>query len=45
MMLIQTTIPIARIAEQVGIPNVQHFSKLFRRVTGKSPREYRASVL
>ena len=44
ILLLRTTIPIARIAEQVGIPNIQHFSKLFRRVTGLSPRGYRSSV-
>ncbi len=40
-LLWRTNEPIATIAERVGIPNVQHFSKLFRRVTGMSPREYR----
>ncbi len=39
-----TTDSVSRIAELVGIPNVQHFSRQFKRVCGVSPREYRAAA-
>ena len=34
--------PIMEIADQVGCKNHSHFSKLFRRLTGVSPRTYRS---
>ncbi len=37
--------PIQQVARLVGIPNVEHFSKLFRRRHGLSPRAYRAKTL
>ncbi|MGJ3241850.1 MAG: helix-turn-helix domain-containing protein [Opitutales bacterium] len=36
--------PIARIAEQVGYPNPIHFSTVFRRQTGMSPRAFRQAA-
>jgi len=33
--------PIIRIAEAVGIPNYTYFSRLFKKVTGSSPKSYR----
>lgn len=35
---------VHEVAEQVGFADVAHFSKNFKRVTGKSPVEYRASL-
>lgn len=43
--LLQTTqLPIMEIAFQVGCKNHSHFSKLFRKLTGMSPRTYRNQV-
>jgi AraC family transcriptional regulator len=40
--LLRTTqLPIMEIAFQVGCKNHSHFSKLFRKLTGMSPRTYR----
>ncbi len=41
--LLRTTqLSILEIAEQVGYKNQSHFSKLFRKLTGTSPRAYRS---
>lgn len=42
--LCETDLSIAQIAEFVGIPNYNYFSRIFRKVYGKSPREYRLSL-
>ena len=39
--LLQTDKPIGDIARSVGIPDQLYFSKLFRKMFGTSPREYR----
>lgn len=36
-----TTLMIHEVARLVGYENINYFSKLFKRVTGKSPREFR----
>lgn len=36
-----TSDPVARIAEQVGFEDQFYFSRVFRKITGLSPREYR----
>ncbi|MFC5469845.1 response regulator [Cohnella suwonensis] len=36
---------IYEIAEKVGYPNQGHFSKIFKKVTGKTPLEYREEML
>lgn len=41
-LLSRTNESIQQIGEMVGIGNPQHFAKLFRRITGVSPREYRS---
>lgn len=39
--LIRTTdLKIYTIAERVGYTNAEHFSRMFKKVTGKSPRDY-----
>lgn len=43
MLLSETTDKITSIAPMVGIPNTQYFSVLFKKQTGKTPREYRRS--
>lgn len=40
-LLKSTTLSIQAIAASVGIPDIHYFTRLFRRETGFSPREYR----
>ncbi|WP_020620916.1 helix-turn-helix transcriptional regulator [Paenibacillus daejeonensis] len=40
-LLRETDWPIERIGEKVGYPDIHYFSRLFRRLEGISPREYR----
>lgn len=40
-----TDAPISQIAELVGYPDPLHFSRVFRQVLGRSPRQYRARSL
>lgn len=40
-LLKSTTLSIQAIAASVGIPDIHYFTRLFRRETGVSPREYR----
>lgn len=35
---------VSQISEQVGIPNVKTFNRLFRQITGTSPTQYRKSA-
>lgn len=37
-----SALPLARIAEQTGFPSAAHFSTVFKKKTGFSPRDYRA---
>ena len=41
-LLRQSALPITEIADQVGCPSNSHFSVLFHRVTGVTPRQFRA---
>jgi len=43
-LLLEGDLGIAEIAEKVGYPDPFHFSRLFRRYAGLSPRNYRESV-
>lgn len=40
-LLRETTLPVTQIAHQVGYSNQSHFSMVFRRFTGQTPRGYR----
>lgn len=40
-LLVSTQNPIKSIAKVTGIPDVQYFSKIFKRRTGKTPTQYR----
>jgi AraC-like DNA-binding protein len=40
-LLRHTTLPVARVAAHVGLPDPQHFNKQFRRLVGVSPSQYR----
>lgn len=45
MRLLRTTrLQIQTVAQHCGIPDVNYFSKLFKKYTGKAPREYRQTV-
>jgi len=39
--LVRTTMPVSIIASKVGHSNFSHFSKIFKKVTGMTPNEYR----
>lgn len=41
VLLESTTISISEIAEKVGIPNINHFSKCFKKIVGHSPSQFR----
>ena len=41
-LLATTNLPIAHVALAVGFANQSHFSALFHRITGSTPRSYRA---
>ena len=44
MHLLETTkLQVQTIAQHCGIMDVQYFSKVFKRITGKTPKEYRES--
>jgi two-component system response regulator YesN len=38
-----TSLKVYEVADQVGYPNTTYFSKLFKKMTGLSPEEYRGS--
>lgn len=40
-LLAQTSIPVSLVAYKVGFHNYSHFSQVFRKIYGLSPREYR----
>ena len=44
ILLEQTSLPFADIALRVGYSDAKHFSRVFRRCKGLSPRDYRASI-
>jgi two-component system response regulator YesN len=43
MLLTQTNNSIGAIAHQVGFKDQAYFSRVFRKLTGKSPQKYRES--
>ncbi|MGB6222945.1 helix-turn-helix domain-containing protein [Haloferula sp.] len=40
-LLLTTDLPVQQIGQQVGLPNAQHFSTRFRKLTGQAPRAFR----
>jgi AraC-like DNA-binding protein/quercetin dioxygenase-like cupin family protein len=42
-LLLSTTLSIAQVGRLAGVPDPYHFSKVFRRTVGMSPRQYRES--
>lgn len=45
LLLNSTTMQIQTIAQYCGIPDVNYFTKLFKKYVGKTPKEYRKSIL
>lgn len=41
-LLLTTNEPVGKIATQVGLPNMNYFSRVFKNATGTSPTKYRA---
>jgi AraC-like DNA-binding protein len=39
-----TALPVKEIGVRAGIPDPQHFNKLFRKITGKSPSKFRNKI-
>lgn len=42
-MLLEANTSVGMVADQLGYPNVQYFSQLFKKITGVAPSEYRLS--
>ncbi len=43
-LLLQSTLPISAVAEEVGISDYNYFTKVFRSVTGMTPSSFRKSA-
>lgn len=43
-LLAQTRIPVSLVASKAGFQNYSYFSQVFKRITGKSPREHRQNI-
>ncbi|MBP3965539.1 response regulator [Paenibacillus lignilyticus] len=43
-LLRNSNLPIHRVGERAGYPDAYYFSKIFKKIVGKTPREYRASM-
>lgn len=41
LMLLQSTRPVSQVAEKIGFWDVKYFSRVFRKIMGKSPAQYR----
>ena len=44
-LLAQPTVSIKDVGRRVGYPDANYFAKVFRRLTGQTPSEYRAAHL
>lgn len=43
-LLIEKDLKIVEIAEMIGYPNPSYFSKIFKRLVGKTPEQYRRDI-
>lgn len=41
-LLVQTDLPVQAVGEKVGFPNANYFFKLFKKMTGRTPNDYRS---
>lgn len=41
LMLLQSTRPVSQVAEKIGFWDVKYFSRVFRKIMGESPAQYR----
>ena len=41
LMLLQSTRPVSQVAEKTGFWDVKYFSRVFRKIMGESPAQYR----
>lgn len=41
LMLLQSTRPVSQVAEKIGFWDVKYFSRVFRKIIGESPAQYR----
>mgnify|MGYP000435351204 FL=1 len=41
LMLLQSTRPVSQVAEKMGFWDVKYFSRVFRKIMGESPAQYR----
>ena len=44
-LLIETGWPVSRIAWESGYPNLSHFNRQFRQITGETPSEYKRKLM
>ena len=44
-LLLQSNLSIAAVAEKVGISDYNYFSRIFRAVTGTTPRNFRKAAV
>lgn len=44
-LLNSTSLQVQSIAQQCGIPDVNYFSKTFKKIVGKTPMEYRKNIM
>lgn len=44
LLLLTTNLPIKAIAVQCGIPDIQYFSRVFKRITGVTPKTYQETT-
>lgn len=44
-LIVSTNLPVKSIAQQCGIPDVCYFSRMFKKISGITPKEYRETVM
>lgn len=45
ILLVTTNLPIGEVAEKVGYMNENYYSRIFKKIQGMTPREYRMSMM
>lgn len=44
-LIVSTNLPVKSIAQQCGIPDICYFSRMFKKISGITPKEYRETVM